>query len=81
LKFFKLMRVSRSERTRFVDALRSEYESYFARFKQMLEASLDRGEVDAFRAQLEAQGFVIETLKPLLDQEKIAAWELSGYRK
>jgi ubiquinone/menaquinone biosynthesis C-methylase UbiE len=81
LKFFKLMRVSRSERTRFVDALRSEYESYFARFKQMLEASLDREEVDAFRAQLEAQGFVIETLKPLLDQEKIAAWELSGYRK
>ena len=81
LKFFKLMRASRAERTRFIDALKSEYESYFARFKQMLEASLDREEVDTFRAQLETQGFVIETLKPLLDQENILAWELSGFRK
>ncbi len=80
LKFFKLMRAPRAERTRFVEALRSEYESYFARFKQMLEASLDRQEVDTFRAQLEGQGFVIETLKPLLDKEKIVAWELSGFR-
>jgi hypothetical protein len=75
------MRASRTERTRFIDALKSEYESYFARFKQMLEASLDREEVDTFRAQLETQGFVIETLKPLLDQENILAWELSGFRK
>jgi len=80
LKFFKLMRAPAAERTRFVEALRSEYESYFARFKQMLEASLDREEVDTFRAQLEGQGFVIETLKPLLDKEKIVAWELSGFR-